>query len=285
MKRKRGAEHELGAQGILPIAYRNPRSSAMPVEVLRLSALRAKAPASFFRRAQRTDFLVLLLADDRITHEVDFRRFELERGHVLVVVPGQVHRFDENAGDGWLLLVEGALLERGSVVPRHAPAAHFGREQEVRTLLAQIERAERETPGPRTRRRVHHLVHALLLTLPEEPARAADDAGSRRVFFVFCAEVERRYATTRRIGDYARSTGYSETTLNRAARAVAGISAKAVVDARVLLEARRMLAHGHLTVGQIAARLGFSEITNFGKFFRRTGGESAQSFRSRYGQG
>jgi AraC-like DNA-binding protein len=272
-------------QGILPIAYRNPRSPAMPVEVLRLAALRARAPAGFFRRAQRTDFLVLLLADARVAHEVDFHRMNVGRGEAVVVAPGQVQRFSERGGDGWLLLVEGSLLERGAVAPRRAPVVLGPQEASVRSLLSAVERAERETPSPRTRRRLHHLVHALLLSLPEEAGAAAEDTTSGRVFRMFSAEVERRYAITRRIGDYASATGYSETTLNRAAHAMAGVSAKALVDARVLLEARRLLAHGDLTVGQIAARLGFSEITNFGKFLRRTGGESAQAFRRRYGQG
>jgi AraC-like DNA-binding protein len=271
--------------GVLPIAYRNPRSPEMPVEVLRLAALRARAPTSFFRQAQRTDFLVLLLPDARVAHEVDFRRMYVTRGEALVVAPGQVQRFSDRGGDGWLLLVEGALLERGAVTPRREPVVLGQHEESVRALLGAAERAEQETPSQRTRRRLHHLVHALLLTLPEEVGTTGADTTSARVFRMFCTEVERRYATTRRVHDYANFTGYSETTLNRAAHAMAGVSAKVVVDARVLLEARRLLVHGDLTVAQIAARLGFSEATNFGKFLRRTGGESAGSFRCRYGQG
>ena len=74
---------------------------------------------------------------------------------------------------------------------------------------------------------------------------------------------------------------YSSKTLSRAARAATGLNAKEYIDQRVLLEGRRLLAHTRLSAGEIAERLGFSELTNFIKFFRRNGGESPSEFRRR----
>ncbi len=94
-------------------------------------------------------------------------------------------------------------------------------------------------------------------------------------------EVEQRFATTRRVEDYERLIGYSSKTLSRAARAATGLNAKEYIDQRVLLEGRRLLAHTRLSAGEVAQRLGFSELTNFIKFFRRNGGESPSEFRRR----
>jgi AraC-like DNA-binding protein len=59
----------------------------------------------------------------------------------------------------------------------------------------------------------------------------------------------------------------------------AGIGAKDYIDRRVLLEAKRLLAHGDQPAAKIAARLGFSSATNFSKFFHRRAGTSPLAFR------
>src|SRR5271170_8023871 len=59
----------------------------------------------------------------------------------------------------------------------------------------------------------------------------------------------------------------------------AGVAAKEYIDRRVLLEAKRLLAHGDQPAAKIAARLGFSSATNFSKFFRQRAGTSPLAFR------
>jgi AraC-like DNA-binding protein len=52
------------------------------------------------------------------------------------------------------------------------------------------------------------------------------------------------------------------------------------IDRRVLLEAKRLLAHGDQPAAKIAARLGFSSATNFSRFFHQRTGTSPFAFRS-----
>ena len=61
-------------------------------------------------------------------------------------------------------------------------------------------------------------------------------------FHRFRREVEHGYPHTRRVEDYAAQLGCSVRTLTRACLAVTGRSAKQVVDERVALQARRLLA-------------------------------------------
>ncbi|WP_408996973.1 helix-turn-helix domain-containing protein [Streptomyces ipomoeae] len=96
----------------------------------------------------------------------------------------------------------------------------------------------------------------------------------------FRHELDRPYATTRNAADYASCIGCSPRTLNRACQAVTGHTAKALIDAHVALEAKRLLAHTDLPVATISRRLGFSEPTNFGKFFTRETGSTPGTFRT-----
>jgi AraC-like DNA-binding protein len=87
------------------------------------------------------------------------------------------------------------------------------------------------------------------------------------------------YQTTRLAEDYAARLGYSVKTLSRACLAATGQPVKRVIDGRVVLEAQRLLAHTGEPVAVIARRLGFSEPTNFGKFFTRHTGTTPGAFR------
>jgi len=64
-----------------------------------------------------------------------------------------------------------------------------------------------------------------------------------------------------------------------APRAATGRSAKQLADDRVALQAKRLLAHSDLPVAAVSRALGFSEPTNFGKFFTRATGRTPGEFR------
>lgn len=97
----------------------------------------------------------------------------------------------------------------------------------------------------------------------------------------FREAVENEYAKARDVGHYARSLGYSPRTLTRATVAAAGVGAKEFIDRRVVLEARRLLAHGDHPVVSIASRLGFADASNFVKYYTKRTGATPTAFRRR----
>jgi AraC-like DNA-binding protein len=54
-----------------------------------------------------------------------------------------------------------------------------------------------------------------------------------------------------------------------------------VITDRLVLEAKRLLAHTLLPVAVIGDQLGFAEATNFVKFFRREAGSTPGAFRAK----
>lgn len=67
--------------------------------------------------------------------------------------------------------------------------------------------------------------------------------------------------------------------------AARGLPAKALIDRRVALEAARLLVHTPASAAQVGLQLGFSEATNFSKFFTRVMGATPQAFRAKHGAG
>jgi len=68
--------------------------------------------------------------------------------------------------------------------------------------------------------------------------------------------------------------------LTSATASTVGTSAKGFIDERVMLEAKRRLAHSDEPAVRIAAHLGFSSATNFSKYFQSLAGQSPIQFRN-----
>ncbi len=271
---------------IQAIGYKNPRDPDLPVEVISLAELRLKAPAGFLASPRRPMFhQVHVVTEGHLELEVDFERVPLDRSAVAWIRPGQVLRFDLHAGvGGWLLLFTPEFLDASVDDEPAGSRVELGSAvKDVAWLLERLRRVSEEEAYEERRPFLRHLLHAFLLVLRRRARSSTTQCPSsaRAVFTLFRNEVEQRFATTRRIEDYERIIGYSSKTLSRAARAATGLNAKQYIDQRVLLEGRRLLAHTRLSAGEIAQQLGFSELTNFIKFFRRNGGESPSEFRRR----
>ena len=271
---------------IQAVGYENPREPDLPVEVMSFAELRIKAPPGYVSSPRRPKFHeVHVVTDGHLELEVDFERVPLGNSAVAWIRPGQVLRFDLHADvAGWILLFTAEFLDANVADEPVGSRVELGSAvEDVAWLLERIRRLSEEEAHEERRPLLRHLLHAFLLTLRQRARSSTKPCPSsmRAVFTLFRNEVEQRFATTRRIEDYERIIGYSSKTLGRAARAATGLNAKEYIDQRVLLEGRRLLAHTRLSAGEVAQQLGFSELTNFIKFFRRNGGESPSEFRRR----
>jgi AraC-like DNA-binding protein len=81
------------------------------------------------------------------------------------------------------------------------------------------------------------------------------------------------------VSGYASVMSISERKLNKALTAVLGKTAKELIDERIILEAKRMLAHTNYSIKEIGFELGFDEPTNFIKYFRKQEGKTPVEFR------
>ncbi|MFI2437510.1 helix-turn-helix transcriptional regulator [Streptomyces sp. NPDC018693] len=126
---------------------------------------------------------------------------------------------------------------------------------------------------------LRQLLGALVLRAAHIQAQGSPATDPGEPYLRFRSAVERDFASVRRVEEYAHALGYSARTLSRATLAADGVTAKEFIDRRVLLEAKRLLAHSDQSAARIAARLGFSSTTNFSKFFHRHTGKSPLGFR------
>ncbi|MEU2338766.1 AraC family transcriptional regulator [Streptomyces sp. NPDC006654] len=279
---------------ILRLGFNPPEERVPGFEIIDLATLhqrrrRRGRPADL---VHRVDFHTLtLMTEGSGEHAVDFVTYPCRPGTLLWVRPGQVQRFVRpGTANGTHLLFTPAFPPHSSSADRlvkewYGPACwQLGAGPQyavLSTLLGQLRAEYDRPPGTASAEILQLLLATVLLQidrLPHPDGRGNPHAGGE-VYARFRTELECSYATTRRAADYAHRLGYTVKTLTRACTAATGQPVKHVIDGRVALEARRLLAHTDEPVATIARRLGFPEPTNFSKFFTRHTGVTPGAFR------
>ena len=225
----------------------------------------------------------LFVRSGSYAHTVDFEVHECGAGSCLSIRPGQVHRFGPRSDwDGGILIA----------APQHVPDVvadlppHIRLDSAAVSAVAELfDRMASDAQRPVAIDRLNGLlalqagVLASRLALGDgtrERAQLIDPAVLER-YRDYRACVDREFRRWHAVGPYARHLGYSPKSLDRACRAASAMTAKRVIVERIILEAKRLLAHSQLPVASISHQLGFDEPTNFVKYVKReTGATPAQ---------
>ncbi|MEU2621377.1 AraC family transcriptional regulator [Streptomyces sp. NPDC007157] len=246
-------------------------------------------------RVHRIDFhVVMLFTEGPVRHMIDFAEYQAQAGDLLWIRPGQVHRFSrtcEYRGSvltmqpGFLpkAIVEATGLYRYDLPPLLRPDA-----PQLTALRASLANLQREYEDNETlplslhTSVLRHSLTALLLRLAHLAASSAEAARRQAdtTFTLFRDAVEEDFATNHSVSAYADALGYSRRTLVRAVRAATGETPKGFIDKRVVLEAKRLLAHTDLPIGRVGAAIGFPDAANFSKFFHLHTGQTPVAFRA-----
>ena len=280
-------------QRIRRVPYLAPTS--LGVEVMTFARMRRMDPPAYRATPQRTTFHVLVLVTGGTgTHMVDFRAYPLSATRAVWIRPGQVQTFDETAEPtGDLVLFESDFLMPGTQAAAIAddrfgqvafdlasPVARAAIRRAQRELkqeyLGALDEASQQTPV--RAETLRHLLSVLILrissTSPETERDAPDD-----LFVRFRELLERDFAIAHDVAYYAHRLNYSSRTLARVTDAAIGLTPKQMIQERVALEARRLLAHTDLPIVTVAMQVGFRDPSNFSSFFAHQTRESPTAFR------
>ncbi|MFJ4204843.1 helix-turn-helix domain-containing protein [Streptomyces sviceus] len=281
------------ARGVPEVSFEAPAGTPAGVEVLPLPELRRRVPAERLTAPRRPDFHHLIaVTGGTLWHTVDFTAYALEPGSWLWVRPGQVQQWgDLTHAEGTLVLFREDFLDPATaagalVADPHAPVLRRPLPEDAQALrlaadhLAAEFRALGRLPLEIHTAALRHLLAVLVLRLAHLTAPVGSPVPEPDATYLrFRDAVERDFARTRRVEDYAVALGYSARTLARATLAAAGLGAKEFIDRRVVLEAKRLLAHSDQSAARIADRLGFSSATHFNKYFHQRTGQTPIAFR------
>ncbi len=279
------------------LEYR-PASSSLDLEIFKISDLRARACPQDLRATHRYEFYLLIcVTKGNGIQTIDFQPIECQPGSFLVVKPGQAHNLrQEQDWDGWMILFRPEFIgvsrvmnpdSQLDVILEELQEHLLLKEQEQKCVTDVIVKMQMDIGIKAPNKEIHallrHQLSAFLLRLfifygQRQEQKNVDSRAVER-FKIFQRLIEVHFTRWHQVAEYANQLGCSEKSLTRSTIEATGVTAKALIAARIILEAKRLLAHTDLSVSEISEKLGFDETTNFIKFFKRGVSNTPATFR------
>ncbi|MDQ2694596.1 MAG: AraC family transcriptional regulator [Pseudomonadota bacterium] len=235
------------------------------------------------------------------THIVDAERYPIKEGAIFTLAPGQVHAWDISPdSQGHVINVSVDFLHDALRAGSHKPGFSIFDDPETcpvlylnagqsAVLLDIVNRLESEhhAGGAIQANIVQAYFYIFLMKLYQYcltfhshrdcTARSADIVKRFRLL------VDQNLASGMSIKDYASLLHVTDTHLTKATKKITGATARQLINERILLEAKRLLIHGGISVAEVAYQLGFKDPSYFSRFFKKSTNLSPKEFRAGFG--
>ena len=260
-----------------------------------------KSFANELTSPHRTGFYhILWFQKGSPTHLVDFNPVKISPNTILFLNKDTVQRFDNNGGfDGKAILFTDTFfcktendsrflrstilfnnLFSVSQIQLSKTASQFA------DLFQLMETELKNENGKSQSDILKNLLHNLLLVSERERLKQdfteIKKGADLDYVMLFKDLLEGNYRRLKKVNDYAKKISVTEKRLNQATSKILDKSPKQMIDERIMLEAKRLLAHTNESVKEIGFDLGFDEPTNFIKYFRKHSHSTPVEFREQF---
>jgi len=232
-------------------------------------------------------------------HEIDFTTGEIVSPAIHFVSPGQIHRVARSAESHgcvilftdefyYLNLANRAILREMPMLRGDPQGAmiELGPEdhREVDAVIRML-RQEDARKGEHRDDALRSILNLLLITVlrvVERKGLTVEETGDSRLIRRLRDAIDEHFHSIHSVSAYANLLNVTPGHLNDTARRETGMTASSLIHERILLEARRLLAHSDQSVKEVAYALGFDDPSYFTRFFRERSGEAPGEFRERF---
>jgi len=238
---------------------------------------------------------IIWIEEGKSLQVIDFREYEMSRGSLFFISPGQVHRFEE-----WKRVKGGSILFTGDFFLQN----HGNREQLfelifldnvyfqpdlrpdkksfseiIRTIHLIAEEKKRPDPTPSILQSYLHILMAQIKRCVESDPSNIVARPYLLLFKQFQRLLETHFPENLTPGSYAGRLHITPHHLNHVVKQVTGKTATEVIRERSVLEAKRLFMYSDLSVTEIAAQLNYFDSSYFAKIFKAATGMSPSEFR------
>lgn len=271
------------------IQFRPNEHKYIGIEIIELSDIYQRynnTDINFSAKPHRINFHTLLyVTQGHGTHFVDFNNYPIQTGSVVFISSNQIHAFDLiNQPQGKLIIFTDDFLNTlfstmkiPFLTPNHLLASNtpiFTLTDKIKdtcdVLLTEIDK-EHQLTDPNLN--FLHLMFSALLTKitgsRSKPYQEILSDDRARVFKRFIFMLEQNYTAVRDAKKYADMLNITYKSLNQICKLATNQTTKQLIDAHTVLEAKRRLSIEDIRVQQLADELGFDEVTNFVKYFKK----------------
>lgn len=279
---------EIGQAQIRPVDFQSRSHDRLPVEVVEISDLYTRVDRARLALPERPSFdLFVLMRSSQGSHVVDFTEIPARPGRLIQIRSGQVQSFGAKADlDATLVLSQPAVASAHPWFPGDDSFCDLDHDAlaTADALIDALRIQQARFDGDDATIRLMTALYEALVALFDQAHTATHASRFPEPYVAFRRAIENDLDHRHDVVDYARHLGYSARTITRACQKATGQTAKQILTDRIVLEAKRLLVHTNIPAASISAQLGFSEPTNFTKFFTRNTETTPSAFRNLHRQ-
>ncbi len=238
-------------------------------------------------------FTFILVTGGSGSHDIDFTNYALQPNRLFLIAPGQVHAWNElNHVTGFVLLFTDnfVALSKGRKLLANWPLFRAGQmcyvdiaSDDLAKWVEQFETMEAEIKisDDYTRDAIFYSIGNLLVRASRQyEVVNSGYSSSQDLLFQFQELIEQNFTTLKTPKEYAIRLHITPNYLNSFCKKHSGRSAGELIRQRIILEAKRWLAHTQLPVAQVAYQLNFEDNSYFGRFFKKYTKTTPDQFRA-----
>ncbi|HEY9262851.1 helix-turn-helix domain-containing protein [Chitinophaga sp.] len=243
-------------------------------------------PHADLTKAHRHEFYTLAVTGSQCSqHMVDFRQIDMPPHSIFLLSPWQIHLSADIAltADLYLISFTPDFLPAGApVLPLCMEKAVTPDAEAFKDIWLLCEQLLREFNNRKALQQqvLQHFL-AVLLTLFTRclPENSTASHLQPELLIRYRELMESHLLSWSSCGEYARALHVTTDHLNEVVKQETGQTASALLAARRILEAKRMLLHSTHGIKEIAWYLQFNEVTYFNRFFKQHTGQTPLGFR------
>lgn len=254
-----------------------------------------------FTRPHRPNFYEIMWIIDAIgTRTIDFKTYNLQPHTLFFLTPGQVHYWKpspETSINGYAIVFPEEFLQLASLDSNflrnldffhridHDPVIYLTEAQApLFQNLVEAMLSEFRSNHPGRSQMLQSLLQIFLIQAQRHYQGSTPAAPSTEIQLIeqFRRLIDQRYLVIRSVQEYADLLGITAGYLTKISKDVTGQPASNLIRDRLIMEAKRLLAHTDNTVAEICAELQFDDPSYFSRFFKRETGASPLAFRQSF---
>jgi AraC family transcriptional activator of pobA len=255
---------------------------------------------SFVEEPHRHDsYLMVFFTNGSGIHEVDFDRFEIKKGSLFVLQPGQMHHWSLSEDiEGYVIIFSQELYNLYFGQKKINDYNFYNSILNQPEVLFEGEESSKILPYfnllIQENNQNHRLQLDKMLNLLDcvhiEIARKYGETYSRQAhsynvkISAFEVLLEKYFKTQKLPSFYADQLYITLKHLNRICNEILQKTATEVIMDRVILEIKRMLIDKQLAVNEVAYAVGYEDYSYFSRVFKKQTGISPTEFRNNTGR-
>ena len=271
------------------------------VKIFSLATFENLAKAFMFSPHRLNFYGIIIFTQGTGGHYLDNKFISIKAGDIIVLGPGQIHAFEKTGNlDGYVLSIseefftmnvnEDLYNENFEILQRSAQVSILNLSDQyfelaTNVLESALHEYDRKDTAPNAKI-IFYLVSSFMQILKgllsESSYNTIELSEKEKVLsYSFKLLLSKHIDKERLLKFYLDKLGVSQSTLQNAVRKTFDKTPKIMLDEALVMRAKRMLSDPTKRIQEVSIELGFSEATNFSKFFKKNIGLTPEAFRSK----